>query len=276
MPEETSFLERAGGRIAYDDAGAGPLVIAVPSLGDIRQEYRQLRQRLIAAGFRVVTMDLRGHGESSAGWNDYRQEAIGDDILALIDALDAGPATIIGTSYGAGAAVWAAAEAPDRVCSLVLIGPFVRAIPPSLLQQVAMKVLFRGPWKVRAWAWYYGALYPTAKPSDFDRYRRRLSAMLQEPGRFAALQAMLDAPRDGVEARLADVRVPVLVVMGTKDPDFPDPAAEAALVAERIQGQVALIDGAGHYPHAELPDQTADVILRFLQGHPPGGPVASS
>jgi pimeloyl-ACP methyl ester carboxylesterase len=58
------------GTIAYDDRGSGPLVIMVPSLGDLRQEYRFLAAPVLAAGYRVVTVDLRGHGASSTGWPD--------------------------------------------------------------------------------------------------------------------------------------------------------------------------------------------------------------
>ena len=61
----TLFLDHANGRIAYDVIGAGPLVICVPSMGDVRGEYRFLAPRLAQAGYRVVTMDVRGHGESS-------------------------------------------------------------------------------------------------------------------------------------------------------------------------------------------------------------------
>ena len=112
----TRFLDRPAGRIAYDDIGAGPLVVMVPGLGDLRGEYRFLAPRVAAEGFRVVTMDLRGHGESSAGWSDYSTSAVGGDIAALVAHLAAGPAIVVGTSLGAGAAVVAAATAPPNVC----------------------------------------------------------------------------------------------------------------------------------------------------------------
>jgi pimeloyl-ACP methyl ester carboxylesterase len=60
------------------------------------------------------------------------------------------------------------------------------------------------------------------------------------------------------------VRTPVLVIMGTKDPDFPDPTAEASYVAGRLGGRIAFVEGAGHYPHAEMPEQTAPRIVEFL------------
>lgn len=262
------FLDRPGGRIAYDDVGAGPLVVMIPGLGDLRGEYRFLAPRVAAAGYRVVTMDLRGHGQSSAGWADYSTTAVGHDVAALVDHLDAGPAALIGTSMGAGAAVVAAAASPDRTSAVVGIGPFVRDVPlpvsTRVVLAVALNLAFVGPWGPAAWGAYYRSLYPSQKPGDFSDYTARLVASLKEPGRFAALQAMLRGSKADVEPLLAEVRAPALVVMGTKDPDFPDPAAEARLVAERLRGEVAMVEGTGHYPHAEVPDIAAPIIIDFL------------
>jgi pimeloyl-ACP methyl ester carboxylesterase len=264
----TRFLDRPDGRIAYDDTGAGPLVIMVPGLGDLRGEYRFLAPRVAAAGFRVVTMDLRGHGESSTGWADYSTSAVGSDVAALVAHIGGGPAAVIGTSMGAGAAVVAAATAPERISAIIGIGPFVRDVPLPLSMRVvlalALNLAFVGPWGPAAWGAYYASLYPSRKPGDFKDYVARLVASLREPGRLAALQAMLRSSKADVEPMLAKVSAPALVMMGTKDPDFPDPAAEARLLARRLGGEVALIEGAGHYPHAEVPDLAAPLILGFL------------
>jgi pimeloyl-ACP methyl ester carboxylesterase len=69
-------------------------------------------------------------------------------------------------------------------------------------------------------------------------------------------------------AQLVNVRCPALVVMGTKDPDFSDPEAEAAALVGLLPeglGRYEMIDNAGHYPHAEYPEQVAAVIIPFLQ-----------
>lgn len=263
----TEFLDRPDGRIAYDDTGGdGPLVVAVPGMGDVRGVYRFLTPQLAAAGHRVVTMDVRGHGESSVGWPDHSAAAIGSDIVALVRALDAGPAAVLGESMAAAAAVWAAAEAPSDVAGVVLLGPFVRDIPAGLAGRLAQRVVSALP---AAWLSWYARLYPTAPPADLDAYRAALRANLREPGRFAAFREMMRASKADCEARIPQVRAPVLVVMGTKDPDFPDPAAEARLVAERLRGVVVLVEGAGHYPQAEMPAVTGPAILDFLRtvGH---------
>jgi pimeloyl-ACP methyl ester carboxylesterase len=269
---ELLLLQRPDGQIAYTDMGTGPLVMMVPGLGDLKSEYRFLAPRVAAAGYRVVTMDLRGHGASSPRWPDYSCAALGGDVAALIKTLEAGPAFLVGTSMGAGAVAWAAAQAPTDVSGLVLIGPFVREIPSTswlktLLQRVIVATAFTGPWGPSAWSAYYASLYPAAKPADFDTYRADLAANLREPGRMTALNAMIAANKTDVEIRLHKVRAPTLVVMGSKDPDFPDPAAEAKIVAKLLGGAVQMIEGAGHYPHAEMPDIAAPAIIEFVNDH---------
>jgi pimeloyl-ACP methyl ester carboxylesterase len=262
------FLDRPGGRIAYTDEGSGPLVVMAPGFGDLKEEYRFLAPELVAAGYRAVTMDLRGHGQSSVGWDDHGCAAMGGDMLALVAHLAAGPAILVGNSISGGSAAWAAAEAPDAVAGLVLIDPFARNVPigwwKAMLFKAVMHTAFVGPWAPAAWGAYYASLYPTTKPADFADYKARLVASLKQPGRMAALQAMMRAGRDDVEPRLAAIRAPSLVVMGSRDPDFDDPAGEAATMAGLVRGKVAMIDGAGHYPHAEMPAATAAAILAFL------------
>jgi pimeloyl-ACP methyl ester carboxylesterase len=259
----TQFLHHQSGRIAYDDVGGGPLVICVPSMGDVRAEYRFLAPTLVAAGYRVVTMDVRGHGESSTAWDDFSVAGVGSDIVALARSLQAGPAVIVGESMAAGAAVWAAAEAPDCVAGLVLIGPFVRG-ETTAMNRLLYTALFSRPWGPAAWQWFYKTLYPARKPADFTAYIAALRKNLAEPGRMEALQKMLAASKGASEQRLGRVQVPVMVLMGSKDPDFKDPAAEAQFVADSLHGSLHMIEGAGHYPQAEMPEATAPHILAFL------------
>lgn len=261
---ETRYFEYQNGRLAYDDQGSGPLVLLAPSLGDVRAEYRFMAPRLVEAGYRVVSLDLRGHGDSSVNWPDYRVESVGRDFLALIEHLQAGPATIVGTSLSAGAAVWAAAEAPELVQRLVLVGAFVRNTMPMWQTKLMFGPLFADPWGASVWGRYFRTLYPTHQPEDFEAYVAALQARLRQPGRLAAVRGMITASKQAVEDRLAEVQQPVLVVMGTKDPDFSDPAAEAQWIAAQTGGEARLIEGAGHYPQAEMPGKFIETVLPFL------------
>jgi pimeloyl-ACP methyl ester carboxylesterase len=260
-----SFLKIGNGSIAYEDSGGtGPLVICVPGMGDVRQQYRFLAPPLVSAGYRVVTMDLRGMGESSVDWPDYSAAAVGADIVTLIAHLGARRAFIIGNSMAAGAAVWAAAQVPDRVGGIVLIGPFVRDVPAPWWAGPLLKVAMIRPWGAASWSMYYKSLYPTSPPADLDEYRGALRDNLKQPGRIEALQQMIAASKASCEARIPEVKAPVLVVMGTKDPDFGDPAAEAKVVANRLHGHLVMVDGAGHYPHVEMHQEVEPAIIKFL------------
>lgn len=257
-------LTRPEGRIAYDAVGTGPLVLCVPGMGDLRSVYRFLAPALVDAGYRVATMDLRGHGDSDATFSSYDDVAGGTDIVALIGELG-GPAVVVGNSMGAGAAVWAAAEAPDRVAGLILIGPFVRQVQVGAMAILAFRLALMWPWGRAAWLSYYPRLYPGRPPADLEEHRARIRRSLRQPGHWRAFSATTRSSHAPVEARLDDVRAPTLVVMGEHDPDFPDPAAEAEYVARRLRGDVLLVPNAGHYPQAEYPEVVTPAVIQFLE-----------
>ncbi len=263
---QTQYMERPEGTLAYSDYGGnGEAVLMLPGMGALRSEYRCLAPKLSEAGYRAVTIDLRGHGESSVRWKSYDVPSIGSDILAFIEQLDAGPAHLIGTSKAAASVVWAAAEHPDHVRSLVLIGPFVRATKINPVMGALFWLMMHNPWRVRAWAMYYGTIYPTHKPDDFKVYMNQLTENLAQPGRFDAVNAVGSSSAQPSEARLTQVKAPTLVIMGTKDPDFPDPIAEGTAIAEQTGGTLQLIKDAGHYPQTEMPEQTVPLVIDFLK-----------
>lgn len=266
LPEtNTRFLAVGEGRIAYDDTGgSGRLLLAIPGMGDLRSEYRALRPLLLQAGYRVVTMDIRGHGATTAQWNDYSAHAVGRDALALIEHLNAGPAVILGNSFAAGSALWAAHDAPAQVRAVVLLGPVVRDGQPSWFARTAVALGFGGPWRVAFWLAFWNSLFPAQKPSDHAEAKAALAANLREPGRMDALRTMIGLSKADTAAIVARSRVPALVVMGTRDPDFPDPVAEARWLAGVLGTEPLIVAGAGHYPHLEMPQRVAPTLLDFL------------
>ena len=263
---ETQFLDVPGGRLAYDVTGPDdvPTVLCVAGMGDVRQAFRFTSPLLVEAGFRVVRMDQRGHGASSSPWAGYGSPETGQDMLALVRHLG-GRATIIGHSNAAAAAIWAATQEPALVNGIALIGPFLADAKPSPVMRLAERIVTSSP---LIWSrLYYPFLYKAAKPDDLPEYLATMRASLREPGRMAAL-AGVATRQDLCRARIPELRCPVRIVMGTKDPDFPDPVAAArdgeALIGRHTRVSVELIEGAGHYPHAELPEATASAVLPFL------------
>ncbi|AFW01309.1 alpha/beta hydrolase [Gluconobacter oxydans] len=265
ISSETRFLKVDGGHIAYDDTGGdGPLILAIPGMGDLRSEYRLLCPILQNAGYRVVTMDVRGFGETSAQWPDYSAHAVGRDALALIEHLQARSAVILGNSFAAGAALWAAHDAPMHVSKVVLLGPIVRDLKVSWFAMLTLQLGFAGPWRVWFWATYWDSLFPTHKPADQGRVKAAIMKNLREPGRMAALRTMIGLSKADTAALIPRSRVPALVVMGSRDPDFPDAEAEAQWLATQLNADSLMINGAGHYPHTEMPERVAPELLSFI------------
>jgi pimeloyl-ACP methyl ester carboxylesterase len=259
----TSYLARPEGLIGYDVAGKGPLVVLVPGMGDLRAGYRFLAPALRAAGYRVACTDLRGHGDSDATFSSYGDEQTADDVAALISELG-GPAVIVGNSMAAGSAVLAAAQRPELVSGLVLAGPFVRNPTVSAGRRVLLRVAMAPLWAAISWKSYLPKLYAGRRPADFGEYRDQVVASLRRPGYARAFSLTTRTSHAAAQARLAEVTAPVLIVMGEQDPDFGDPAGEAAWIAQAIGAQVVMVPEAGHYPQSQRPDITTAAVLRFL------------
>jgi pimeloyl-ACP methyl ester carboxylesterase len=267
---DVRFLPRKDGRIAYTLQGSGPLVVAVPGMGDLRSSYRELTGPLVDAGYSVAVMDLRGHGSSDTTFRTHGDVVTGRDILALIDELG-GPAVVLGNSMGASSAAWAAAERPAAIAGLVLYGPLLReaAKPPRAraLNRLLYRIAFAWPWGAAFWAAFYRSLNKGTKAPWLDQHRRDIRANLREPGRlrsFRELAVQLD--HSVVEARLAQIGSPLRAFIGDGDPDFKDPAAEAAWI-NGLGGHCDIVPDAGHYPHAQRPDIVVPATLAFLAEH---------
>jgi pimeloyl-ACP methyl ester carboxylesterase len=258
------FLDRPEGRIAYDVTGDGPLVVCLPGMGELRSSYRFTVPALVAAGFRVATMDLRGHGDSDATFTAYDDVAAGQDALALVEHLG-GPGVLVGNSMAAGSAVWAAAERPDLVAGIALVGPFVRDTPMPAIMRLAFRAAMAGPWGPRVWRAYLPKLYPGRRPDDFAAHLAAIATSMRRPGYAKAFSATTRTSHAPAEARIGEVRSPALVVMGERDPDFPDPAGEARWVAERLDGEVVLVAEAGHYPQVEQPEVVNPALVSFCR-----------
>jgi len=215
----TEELRIAGGTIAYDVSGQGPLVVLAHGIGDSRHSYRLIAPALAAAGYRVANVDIRGCGDSSLGWDGYSRTDIAGDLVALVRHLG-GPAVIIGQSISGGAATIAAATAPDLISGVIELAPFTRAQSTDLGGLLRVKrfrtgytqlalVIVRG--RLASWKKYLHVAYPV-KPADWDNELARIETTLSEPGRMAALQAMCKSNPSDAGAQLAHVTCPVLVI----------------------------------------------------------------
>lgn len=132
--EPASFTHR-GRRISFRVHGSGSRVLVLTHglLMDMRM-YTRLAPALAAAGHRVITVDMLGHGESAQphDMTEYSMQQFGRDVIALLDHLGVQQAVIGGTSLGANTALEAAVLAPGRVRALVLEMPVLENALPAV------------------------------------------------------------------------------------------------------------------------------------------------
>lgn len=227
---------REGSQISVQVTGSGPLVLCVPGMGETRASFRHLFQDLSSAGRTAAGMDLRGHGNSSTQFDNYDDVAAAGDILAVIDALGGRPAVVVGNSMGAAAAVLAAAQCPEAVSHLVLIGPFVRD-HSSAATRLLMRLALSRPWGHGIWSKYYKSLFGAKTPTDHQQHVSETLARLRALDRWRAFQKT---------ARTSHA------------------PAEAALVARALRGRYQMVPGAGHYPMGEQSEVVLAAITSFL------------
>ena len=270
----THYLSIAGNTLAYDLTGEGPLVVLANGMGDSRHSYRFIVPALVDAGYRVANVDIRGTGESSLGWDGYSRTDIAGDLIAVVRHLG-GPAVIFGQSISGGAATIAAATAPDLITGVVELAPFTRKQSVSMGGLLRVKryrvgstqlgmVMYLG--SLSAWKKYLDLAYPT-KPTDWAGELARIETTMSQTGRMKALQAMCKSAPTDAGAQLPNVTCPVLIVEGRLDPDWSDPRAEGEKIIADLPngvGELVVIEGAGHYPHAQVPDQVLALALPFL------------
>lgn len=263
------------GTTAYDITGEGPLVVLAHGMGDSRHSYRFMVPELVAAGFQVASVDIRGCGDSSAEWPSYSRTDIANDLVAVVRHLG-GPAVIVGQSISGGAATIAAATAPDVIVGIVELAPFTRKQSFDLVgilrtkrvrtgTMQLMRVMVTG--SVKGWLAYLDIAIP-AKPADWTAERARIETELTKPERMKALRGMTKTAPTDAGAQLPRVQCPVLVIEGSADPDWPDPREEGTRILGDLPsglGELAVIAGAGHYPHTETPGAVLELVIPFAR-----------
>jgi pimeloyl-ACP methyl ester carboxylesterase len=248
-------------RVVWEVQGDGAPVLLVHGLGYTREGWGPLR-KLLARRFRVLSYDNRGIGESEIPPGPYTVAELTDDAVDVLDAAGVEHAHVLGASLGGMVAQLLAAEHPERVERLVLVGttPGGAAAYPLPQQTLALmaEAASLAP-DVALRRFVENALAPGSPLVDeVLAYRRRHPP---DPAGWAA-QAAAGASWD-VDGRLGRITAPTLVVAGAADAVV-DPR-NAQLLADAIpEARLELLDGAGHLPFWERPEEFAALVERFL------------
>jgi len=251
------WIDLAAGRQFVAVSGArsdGPVAVLVHGAGSDHAVWAHQAAGLARHGWRVLAVDLPGHGRSG-GLAPDTIPAVADGLAALLVAAGASPGLVVGHSMGALAALDLAARYPERLTGLVLVGVAARMpVHPALLA-AARDDLPRAAAMIAGWGHASEDGEEGAANGKAEATRRLLEG--SAPGVLAAGLAACDA-YDGTSAA-ARIAVPTRLILGGADKMSPAKAG-LALAAFIPGARVSLIDGAGHMLMAERPDAVLDVL----------------
>ncbi|WCL49697.1 alpha/beta fold hydrolase [Leptospira sp. GIMC2001] len=256
--EHSSFA--LNGKISYIRNGAGnQTYILLPGIGETKEGYQPLVQELETTGV-VYSLDIRGQGGSSSDFTSFSALDVAKDVIEFLDEKKLKNTILVGSSLSAASAVYVGAERSDLVKKIVLSGPFVRDHEISFGIKTMISIGFRYPWGAKLWKGYYEDLHITVKPNDLSEQSERIYNYLNLDNRLSILREYLFSSKAGCEEKLDSIKVPVVIIMGGKDPDFENPVEELDWIAGITNGKKFLFENSGHYPHREEPKRFAEVI----------------
>jgi len=246
----------------------GPVVVLAGSLGSDLRMWDPQVEPLVAAGFRVVRYDQRGHGRSPAPAGPYTLDELGEDLVALLDRLALPRVSLAGLSLGGMTGMWLAEHLPARLDRLVLCCTSAELGPASMWTERARAVRESGmdglaDAAVDRWMTRSGQ---AADPALAAWLREMFTG--QDPEGYAscctAIQTMT------IAAGLGSIAAPTLVIAGAEDQATPP--EHARRIAAAVPGaRLEIVEGAAHLGNLERPAEFTSLLLGHLRSRHAAG-----
>lgn len=252
-------LALPGARLAYLDAGQGDPLLLLHGFTGTAQSHLGALIAHLRAGYRVIAPDLRGYGASRPPPRDfppdfYQRDAA--DMAALLDALGAGPAVVLGFSDGAESALLLAARRPDLVRGVVAWG-VAGVIAPAMVA-AAERWLPLEAWGPERAAWRDEII----ATQGADQFAPLIT------GWVAAARAIAAAGGNICLDEAHRIACPVLLINGAGE--VGNPLEDVQRLAGRIaRCRLEIVPESGHAVHWDQPERFATLVEAFLAHLPP-------
>jgi pimeloyl-ACP methyl ester carboxylesterase len=267
---EARFVTVSDHRLRYVRAGSGPAVVLIHGFASSLYTWKDVLP-LLAPDHELLALDLPGFGESDQP-PDLTFEDLPRAVVGLMDRLGVERAALVGNSMGGGTAALVAARHPERVTALALVDSagfhrdpsehpgVVRLARSSLGPLVAhlpvRRLLLEGALR--------DVLVDDALVTD-ERVAEYLAPLLR-PGACSSIQSLVDSfarRPDDLRQALPEIEAPTLVIWGREDGWIPLDHADRFV--ETIAGaRKVVLDGCGHMPQAEKPEELGRLLREFL------------
>lgn len=261
----TGTVEVADVEIGYTDTGEGPPVVFVHGLAEDRTTWAAQQREL--TGVRAVSIDVRGHGDTTLGRPAGTLAQLGADLVGVLESLT-GPATCVGFSLGGTVVLRAAVDRPDLVAHAIVLGTSSvvgRAAAGFYADRVAL-VEGGDRAALRAAMSADTAAGLASEHADLDALvTRRLDAVGVGGGYVNAARAMARLRDEPLNPELANVRCRVDVVGADGDTFCPKRAADI-LLDTLPDARYHEIAGAGHLMNVDQPGLVTELLRTLLDG----------
>jgi pimeloyl-ACP methyl ester carboxylesterase len=269
---------RSGLHVSTMSLGEGPDVLLIHGLGAAKSSFFDCAALLADAGYRVHALDLPGFGGSSKPPRaPYTAPWFAEAVRGVMDALEIESAHLVGNSMGGRVALEIGLRWPERVRSIAALCPAVAFVKRDFHPLVRLlrpefgllpHKLRRGIVERQLWSMFCDpdALDPSVADVVVDEFQRHYSSAGARVAFYASARNIyLDRPfgDGGFYPRLTELAPPALFVWGTHDKLIP--AGFRRHVAEALPGaEQVVLDGCGHVPQVERPEQTAGMLRRLF------------
>jgi 3-oxoadipate enol-lactonase len=257
--------QRAGGELYYEVRGSGPPIVLGHSFLCSGEMWGPQLEPL-AEHHQVLNLDLRGHGKSGQAIRPFGMYELVEDVLAVLDREGVGRAVWAGLSIGGMVALRAALVAEDRVSGLILLDTHagretVFGKLRSLLMGSAVKAFGLRPLMPEIIRLFFSSDTRKAKQSLIDEWKERF-ASVHVPSMLQTMQAL--RKRDSILDRLAEIKVPALVIVGEQDALLPL-SYSMEIAAGLTDTSLVVIEKAGHLSSLEQPELVTSAMVSFLE-----------
>ncbi|HCT78666.1 MAG TPA: 3-oxoadipate enol-lactonase [Micromonosporaceae bacterium] len=238
----------------------GPVLVLGSPLGTTGAVW-QPQVAVLSERFRVVRYDHRGHGASPVPQGPYALADLGQDVLALLDRLDAPRVHLGGISLGGIVAIWVAAHAPERIDRLMLMCTAARLSPPEMWTERAAAVRSDGMSAITETVLgrWFTPEFAKEHPAVVGWVRRMLATSPAE-GYAACCEALGTMDLTPV---LSQISAPTLVIAADQDPSTPLPLVEH--IASKVpNARLEVVPDAAHLVIVEQPAKVNRLLLDFL------------
>jgi len=252
--------------VSYTDNGPekAPVIIFIHGF-PLNKTMWDKQVDALQANYRVISYDIRGHGESDSGNDDFSIDLFVSDLLSLMDALKIDKASLCGLSMGGYIALNAVEINPGRFDALVLSDTNCIADPPELRQKRRDTIENIKAFGVEKYV--NDSIVNLFAPESFTSNNEAVSNVKNmiintcEQSLRKTLIAL--SLRKSTCNKLSEIKIPVLFIVGEEDKITPPKASE--LMHEKIkESTLHIIAGAGHLSNLENPDEFNEQLIKFF------------